>query len=432
MSDIFTQVSDVSQTHKRRCRVAYTLNNTQPVACTIIGDQPLFYMDFDTETDDSEFMSELAEIGLLEREINQLKNEIESYNKFSAAASGSTEKRVDEFLADAARITKDGQPIDELAVMAALKNTLAQSRLASAYLECAEKHNVSIAFTHQIEKSFYDRRAGKIFLNAGMDMADMTLLAIAELRRHWQHRQGALINPLSFHPDNAILVNRAQIADISVSMIRAAWEIQLSGNRDVWERIENSTMADLGRAFAREAFLDFRTINNGQACSAVFESWFLSERCRQQDKALIQQMLADQQGYVFDIDKSLTAVTPALLTALGAMPYGKNYLVQHAATILTDPVFTDVRDRSNANFLWFIKFERSFKETEQELQILGQPAATDTLSAAPKAKDTHAPVHSAEIISLANSNDTPKRKTAKAGSGKSAQIVYLRRWSGES
>ena len=35
---------------------------------------------------------------------------------------------------------------------------------------------------------------------------------------------------------------------------------------------------------------------------------------------------------------------------------------------MDDAIFNEVRDRSNANFLWFVKFERSFRETEQHLQ----------------------------------------------------------------
>jgi hypothetical protein len=31
-------------------------------------------------------------------------------------------------------------------------------------------------------------------------------------------------------------------------------------------------------------------------------------------------------------------------------------------------VFSEVRDRSNANFLWFVKFESAFSQAEQELQ----------------------------------------------------------------
>jgi len=101
----------------------------------------------------------------------------------------------------------------------------------------------------------------------------------------------------------------------------------------------------------------------------MLEAWFLSERCRQQDKKIIQAMLADYNGYVFESNSSSQNVTVELISSLGEMPFGKNYLSAHAATIMEDPVFAEVRDRSNANFLWFIKFERTFKETEQYLQI---------------------------------------------------------------
>ena len=32
-----------------------------------------------------------------------------------------------------------------------------------------------------------------------------------------------------------------------------------------------------------------------------------------------------------------------------------------------DPVFMDVRDKSHANFVWFIRFESSFREAETVL-----------------------------------------------------------------
>ena len=137
-----------------------------------------------------------------------------------------------------------------------------------------------------------------------------------------------------------------------------------------WARLEESSFADLTRAFAREAYLDFRTLNNGQAASAVFEGWFLSDRCRHEDRNLIQHMLSDYRGYMFDSEAASRTVGADLIMALGSMPFGKNYLAPFVATILADPIFAEVRDRSNANFLWFIKFERSFREAEQDLQTM--------------------------------------------------------------
>jgi hypothetical protein len=202
--------------------------------------------------------------------------------------------------------------------------------------------------------------------------------------------------------------------------------------------------------------LDFRTINNGQASAAVFEAWFLSERCRMQDKILINQMLADHQGYVFELEQSESVMTPALIAALGAMPFGKNYLAEHALTIMEDAIFTDVRDRSNANFLWFIKFERSFRETEQGLQtsdLLPEQTGSSTAQTHNTQGQFDESIQSptAEIISpifgrgsvadVAEDGDktekSAKRLSPRTGSTRSgskddvSNVVYVRRWSGE-
>ena len=386
MSDTFGDITGENQTARPACRVAYTINNSQPVISTIIGDQPLFYMDFDCAYEDEEDMSfDAADMRILEGELTELKHEIENMERFSATKAQNSEDKVFDFLGNAEQVA---QKSDQAASydIEILIETLRESRLATAYLASAEEHNVEIRFSSQIETSHYDREAGLIFINPNLDTADQQLLLVQELRRHWQHRQGALIHPLMFHPDNAVLVNRAQVADLAVSMIRVAWELQLSGEKMAWDRLENSSMGDLARAFAREAFLDFRTINNGQAGAAVFEAWFLSERCRMQDKLLINQMLADYKGYVFDLEEAEQNITPTLIAALGEMPFGKNYLAEHAITIMEDPIFTDIRDRSNANFLWFIKFERSFRETEQELQTSVDPTAGDIRSSASNLK----------------------------------------------
>lgn len=453
MSDIFEslEAGKKQQSAGQACRVAYTINNSQPVACTIIGEQPLFYMDYEGDYIDEEAgIFEDADFAILENELLELKKEINSFDKFSEGFSDGAENSVIKFLDD--KEVMFGASHKKSENIKTLIETLSQSRLADAYMDCAKEYGVEIAYNAQIENGAYDRKNGKILINPTLNEADQILMATQELRRHYQHRQGALIHPLMFHPDNAILVNRAQICDLVVSMIRVAWELQLAGNKDVWARVESSSMADLGRAFAREAYLDFRTINNGEAAAAVFEAWFLSERCRAQDKILIQQMLSDYQGYVFDTDDATQNITPTLMAALGEMPFGKNYLAEHAVTIMNDPIFSDIRDRSNANFLWFIKFERSFRETEHDLQSDshltfgnrpdGSKTKTQDETNGFAIQEDFAAQHSAEIITLfADSEDGDKsKKNAKRLSQKprgkrnqkeSAEIIYLRRWSGD-
>ena len=430
------------------CRVAYTLNNDQPVACSIIGDQPMFYMDFDEDYDDDDSYLNAEEIALLEREVSQLKKEIDGFEKFTESFDAIEQKKMSDIFDNTESLCAPIQKQDDIA-KAALKqkiiSVLSDSRVAKAYLNVAEEYNVRLSLSSQIDTAFYDRKAGDILINPNMDFEDMVLLATRELRRHWQHRQGALINPLVFQPDNAILINRIQVADLTTSMIRVAWELQLSGHKEIWERLEHSPLADLARAFAHEAFMDFRTINNGIASTAVFEAWFLSERCKCEDKELIQQMLSDYQGYVFEGDKHIDSVTAELIAALGSMPFGKNYLAQHAMTIMSDPIFSDVRDRSNANFLWFIKFERSFRETEHGLQN-GQSSQGHGSHDSQNGKTNHAHAQNGQIIQLATKQKNAPKQTSQGvldGQNKSVhqqstdlpssddKIVQFKRWDRE-
>ncbi|MCB1532221.1 MAG: hypothetical protein KDJ35_05060 [Alphaproteobacteria bacterium] len=442
MTDVISIGTGKNTAKERICRVSYTLNNEQPVISTIIGDQPLFYMDYEVDYEDDDMAFDAAEVKILEAELENLHKEIKSLERFSQEFTFLPEERLEIFTKDKDTLTGAKPSSNEDVV--ALKDILGQSRLAAAYIENADAHNVEIAFSGQVRDAYYDRKAGKILINNNLEFVDQILLAARELRRQWQHRQGALIHPLMFHPDNAVLINRMQNADLVTSMIRVAWELQLSGYKNAWERIEKSSLADLGRAFAREAFLDFRTINNGQAAAAVVESWFLSERCRAEDKKLIQNMLADYQGYVFDQDEAEKSITPALISALGEMPFGKNYLSGHVETLMNDPIFTDVRDRSNANFLWFIKFERSFRETEQELQTSPEHTADGVRQAAflkeNQGNSNGTSEASGEIVQLYTQPRSEKSEPGKGlarlsrrkdDSQKSADIIYLRRWSGE-
>ncbi len=356
---------------QENCRFAYTLNNAQPVRCSIIGDQPLFFMDFEGDIEE-EFSDESDPFGIdaIEQGVAALKSRILGLES-ELGATEAIQMRTADFIDEGALLVSvqgHSASQDLTFRLKALEKNLQSSRLAGEFLETAKIYGITMAFDAQTESAFYDRGAKTVFLNPARDENILMLLAIRELRRVWQHKNGALLHPLTFHPDQAILVNRTQRADLSVAMIRCAWELQLSGIKGPWDRLENSSLSDLTRAFAREAYLDFRTLNNGLAASAVFEAWFLSDRCRHEDRLLIQQMLSDYQGYVFDNEQVSRSVSADLLMALGSMPFGKNYLAQFVNSITTDPLFAEVRDRSNANFLWFIKFERSFREAEQELQ----------------------------------------------------------------
>lgn len=439
---------------RRVSRVAYTLDNDQPVRCTIIGDQPLFYMDYEGDLENEfaqedklgfggEFMTEYTDAGAedmdiaaIEDGLHALQDKILDSSAFRAppAEPGVAEERLYSFIEDIHMATLPVEPGEHYLYedVADLTTALRASRLAASFADFAADFGIELAYSQQVAGASYERDAKLIYINPRLPRGERLLLAARELRRVWQHKNGALLHPLTFHPDQAVLVNRAQMADLSVAMIRIAWELQLAGEKDAWERVEGGAFADLARAFAREAYADFRTLNNGVAASAVFEGWFLSERCRFEDRKLIQQMLADYQGYVFDGAQASQAVTAELIAALGTMPFGKNYLAPYVATIMGDALFTEVRDRSNANFLWFIKFERSFREAEQELQsdraTDGGASATDRSHKNNGLATKH---EEAAIIALpfGSRRDTPPDQNAASGTG-GAQIIAFRSHAG--
>ncbi len=441
MSDLYENIYGKNAGQHRVCRVAYTLNNEQPVLCTHIGDQPLFYLEYEddiVDDDDDTFFG--ANYDLMQRELKTLREEIDELERETNAYTNSILRTV-EFTENALMETSDFSDSLIESITAKLRETISKSRTGAAYLARADEHNLKIVISKQAETGQYDRRSGTISIHQDLSFEDQVLVLARELRRHWQQRAGALINPLTFLPEHAILVNRSQNADLIVAVIRIAWELQLAGENTFWSRVENSTFADLGRAYAREAYMDFRTINNGVASAAVMEAWFLSERCRYYDRKIIQSMLADYKGYVFENTEASKSITAELIAALGSVPFGKNYLAIHANTIMTDPVFTEVRDRSNANFLWFIKFERSFKETEQELQKGNDLSTHDVRHEVFNTRSqsrSDDPKQTAKIITLFDAgsaskperNGKPLSKSKRHGrNDSSAQIIDLRAWS---
>jgi hypothetical protein len=348
------------------CRVAYTLNNYQPVRSTIIGDQPLFYLDTETEIEEDTLMDAIGGAAAATADFGKLQAKLQAYDVFAKQFVRSCDDKDAMFLANAAVV---GGAAVEQSVLSKVMAELYASRLAETYLNAAAARGITIEAAPGIRSAQFDRTANLILVNPTLNAAALKLSLVRELRRAWLMSQGGALNPLLFHPDQAVLLNRVEAADLAVCQVRVAWELQLAGQRDVWMLVENSTLADLGRAFGREACMDFRSLGNGDASVAAFEAWFLSERCRRHDRRLIQLMLSAYQSAVNNSQVQVSRVLGAELIAVtGSQPYGKNYLSPYTRLILSDPVFTEVRDRSNANFLWFIKFERAFTEAEQDLQ----------------------------------------------------------------
>jgi hypothetical protein len=409
-----SETGEVKLYPSSQCRFAYTINNIQPVRCTWISDQPLFYADDLSVEDDDDILNDPA-FKALEKDIADMSAKTMAYEKVSRQFLEADAKKQDRLMEDLAFIT--GAKKTKTFSLAKLLDRITVSRTASTLLSFAQLNKIRVEISNAVSSVSYDRMAQVIFVRDDLSVDQQILLLARELRRMWQHKNGAGLHPLMLHPDHAVLFNRTRDADLAIAMVRIAWELQLAGDKDAWQRIENSSLSDLGRSFAREACNNFRSLNDGKAARAAFETWFLSERCRKSDRILIQQMLADYNGYVFtDNPDASRSITIDLLRALGQMPFGTNYLSAHIAAIMNDTVFTDVRDRSNANFLWFIKFERAVRDVETALEDDAKASSSNT--------DSGSDVVFGQVIAFPVPSVSQKRAKASQG-GSSSEIVPL-------
>jgi hypothetical protein len=247
--------------------------------------------------------------------------------------------------------------------------TMLRSRTGEILLREASDKGLKIHYDPQTPTSqFYPRgEQSVIVLNPHRPRGDLLGMLCRELRRAWQYYQGAFVNPMGFEPDEAVLVNRAQQADAFMISVKIAWELKLAGEAEAWDFMIGSPMGSITRVFELRAQEDFRSLNNGEAARAAYDKFFEGSSTKAHDKRIIHQMLLDDNGYMKATRKEQKA-NMELFRRLGELPQGANYLAARGKRLPTDPCYATIDDRSNANFLWFIKFERSFQE--KELQML--------------------------------------------------------------
>ncbi len=254
---------------------------------------------------------------------------------------------------------------DNYSVLKQLKSMLEKSRTGKAFLDDADVTGINIEFDSQVAVSQFYPEMNMITLNPNQPSMTMMIHLIGELRRGWQNERGLLFNPLEYQPDEAVLLNRAQYADTAMMCVRIGWELKLLGDNVLWDYMLSSSNADIARCFEMHARNDFRSLNSGDAARKAYDMWFASERMRFYDKDIIHQMLLDEN--VSESNHGTKELNSQELYGFASMPYGRNYMSLSGYRDPTDKDYSIVEDRSNANFLWFIKFERSFQAREREM-----------------------------------------------------------------
>jgi len=250
-----------------------------------------------------------------------------------------------------------------------------QSRTANTLLDDAAMQNLDVIFDKQTKISQVYAKGDTLIIavNPNRPKGELINTIAKEIRHAWQVAKGNLVNPMDYEPDQALLINRAQNADETAATVKAVWELNLAGEADAWDYMTVSSIGGIAREYEKTARADFRTINNGLAARKIYNALFTGIHTKNADKRIIHQMLLDDVGYMKQGGKK-AYVAIDTFTKMGEMPFSANYMLADKATLPNDPSFCKVEDRGNANFIWFIKFERQYQE--KELEITAKAAET--------------------------------------------------------
>lgn len=340
------------------CRMAYTLGLKQPVLCTLLGNDPFFF-DIDPEALAEDIDDKLSLTDASFQVPEALKTARETSDGFITLGDDEWGLPLTDDLAALCRNAL--APAAELNCAEAFA-LLLQSTTGQLLSEQADEHNLVVATSTTVDGVCLDAAKKTILINPGLTVETAALLIAREIR----HFALLSVTDALKNPESAILVNRAMQAELATLPVQIAWELNLAGHADVWDCLGRSAQADLAYAFGHRASADFRALRDGRAAMAAFDQWFYSGRTRKADRALIQSLLAS--GEALPEPSASANRTVEALRAIGERGIGRNYLVEHMTTIMQDGFYADVRDRSNANFLWFVKFERSYRAAEAYIE----------------------------------------------------------------
>jgi Putative metallopeptidase family (DUF6782) len=209
---------------------------------------------------------------------------------------------------------------------------------------------VKIVFDSQINKAVLFGKTAAIPSTRSLGETLFALLVL--LRRAGQDPS---LSPLDHSPDQAIFLNRLLIFDAYSYAIKIAYELKMSGKPEIWKWImSHKIIGSSARVYELLASEDFRTINNGLAHKKCFQYFFLDHNTYEHDKMLIHHMLFD--NYIQKPCKD--RIDASAINKLGDLGNGAQYIT--AQILHNFGGYSCISNKSNANFVWFIKFEKSF------------------------------------------------------------------------
>ncbi len=334
--------------------MAYTLGRKQPVLCTLLGNDPFFF-DIDPEAlaDDLDEKISLADANFNVPEALKIARET-SDGFITLGDDDAGLPLTDDLVALCRNALAPAAGLNCAEAFALLQ----QSTTGKVLLAQAEASGLDVATSDIVDGVELNVSTKTIMINPGLSNEAAALLIAREIR----HFALLPVCDALKNPESAILVNRAMQAELATLPVQIGWELNLAGHSDVWDCLGRSAQADLVYAYGHRASSDFRALRDGRAAMAAFDQWFYSGRTRKADRSLIQSLLAMSE--TLPEQTASANRTVEALRAIGDRGLGRNYLIENLSNIMQDGFYADVRDRSNANFLWFVKFERSYRAAE--------------------------------------------------------------------
>lgn len=346
----------------------------QRALCNIIGDQPLFYIE-DSATEDMELDELFKKIDHLEAQRDQLQKQIGLYDSVMTPHSAETMSRAEDrfdllFAAETQKLTLDQ-----------ILETACASGSFRSYYDCVIRTELAaITLDTRVEGTVFDSERKTITVNPHQALTEAATGLLTAMRQAFLYDQSAELKAVTMlQPQDAILVNRLIMADCDSLCAAFYWDMRLAGYHDIWAQALTGADYDLCAAYAMEAMMDFRALQTGQALRATVEKWFMSARCKGLDRKTVQVLMAQKDKEACYGELTSFTLLHDMIRVIGSRPAGENYLMPIISAVLSDSIFRDVRDRSTANFLWFVTFERRMADMEQELQIAADDVeSTDT------------------------------------------------------
>lgn len=314
-------------------RFSYTYKDTHPVFCSYISDECLFYKKYnDQGWDEPEDHDNTDPVLLeLEKHISALrsKNRVAEDKLENLLVHNPMDLVKDNF--------KYSLPWD-LDRLSTLLNSVAIGKKLTRGINAIKVGPVKLAELH----------GDLLLVNNKRCIYEVAIAAIKTIR--------VSHNPVKLYDvDGQILYKRLIEADSHHWMFRWAWEKHLSGDSYPLS-LYASNYYPLAKAGVREAMGDFRSLKSGICGRGIIETWFLEEYPRAIDKLTVTGMLA-----TYPVDVKWLPLPYEAVYEVTELAGETNPLSGFVSAVMTDPVFTTVRDRAMANMAWFLKFERSFK-----------------------------------------------------------------------